>query len=111
MSDAVSTDVPALRASDAERDRVAAFLNRQTAAGRLTPAELEQRIGAAYSARTREQLQTLIADLPPDAAGALQPATVTDSHPPCWLWFVCPPAALVRWLLARCPIRTSPFLT
>ena len=65
MSDAADTTALTVRASDAERDRVAVFLKRQTAAGRLTLSELEQRIGAAYSARTRGQLRTLIADLRP----------------------------------------------
>jgi hypothetical protein len=110
MSDGVNTIASAIRASDAERDRVAVFLKRQTAAGRLTLEELEQRIGAAYSARTHEQLRTLIADLPADAGDALQPSTVTDSHPlRCWLWFVCSPAALVYSLLARCASRTPAF--
>ena len=80
MSDAADTTALTVRASDAERDRVAVFLKRQTAAGRLTLEELEQRIGAAYSARTHGQLRTLIADLPADADRALEPAAMTDSR-------------------------------
>jgi hypothetical protein len=112
MSDGSDTAAPAVRASDAERDRITVFLKRQTVAGRLTVEELEQRIGAAYSARTREELRTLLADLPADAARALEPARVTDSRPRlCWLWFVCPLAPLVFWLLAGWASRTSPCVT
>jgi hypothetical protein len=39
---------PELRASDAERERVAVFLRDQAAVGRLTADELEERVDAAY---------------------------------------------------------------
>lgn len=53
-----------LRVSDGERDRVVEFLKDQTAQGRLSLEELEQRTGAAYAAKTRLQLQQLLQDLP-----------------------------------------------
>jgi hypothetical protein len=43
----------AVRASDAEREQAVALLQRSFADGRLTRAELEERAGAAYGARTR----------------------------------------------------------
>jgi hypothetical protein len=59
-----SSGSPDLRASDAERERVAAFLRDQAAEGRLTPDELDERVGLAYSAKTVRELKALIADLP-----------------------------------------------
>jgi anti-sigma factor RsiW len=56
---------PDLKASDAERDAVAEALRTNAAAGRLTPDELEQRLEQAYAARTRAELEPLLADLPP----------------------------------------------
>ncbi len=53
-----------LRASDADRDRVASELRRHAAEGRLTPQEFDQRLDAAYAARTLGDLDDLLADLP-----------------------------------------------
>jgi hypothetical protein len=53
-----------IRASDAERERVVTFLRDQTAEGRLTADELDERVGRAYAAMTREELQRLVRDLP-----------------------------------------------
>ncbi len=53
-----------LRASDADRDRVADRLRRAATEGRLLTEELEQRLEAAFRARTYGQLEALIADLP-----------------------------------------------
>lgn len=52
------------RASDADRERVVEALREQTAIGRLTLEELEERSGAAYAARTWDDLRPLLADLP-----------------------------------------------
>ena len=56
---------PDLRVSDAERESVAEFLTHHYAEGRLTDAELTERVSAAYDARRESQLGTLIRDLPP----------------------------------------------
>jgi hypothetical protein len=53
-----------LRASDAERERVVAFMREHALAGRLNDEELEERIGLAYAAVTVGDLERLIADLP-----------------------------------------------
>lgn len=53
-----------IRASDRERDQVVQFLEEQTAQGRLTLEELQERTGAAYAATTRLQLHQLTGDLP-----------------------------------------------
>jgi hypothetical protein len=56
-----------MRASDADRERTVEALRAHAAAGRLEPAELEERVEAALGARTDEELDRLTADLP--AAG------------------------------------------
>src|SRR3954447_25764788 len=63
-----------LRASDAERERVVAFLREHALQGRLTHDELEERIGLAYSAVTTGDLERLIGDLPRPHAPAARRA-------------------------------------
>lgn len=59
-----------LRASDDDRERTAVLLRDHTAAGRLTPDELDERLGVSYSARTLGELDAVLTDLP----GAALPA-------------------------------------
>ncbi|MEU7899907.1 DUF1707 domain-containing protein [Nonomuraea sp. NPDC049152] len=54
---------PALRASDAERDRVIELLHVAVADGRLDPVEFDERLDAALAARTIDALAPLITDL------------------------------------------------
>ena len=54
----------AVRASDADRERVIEELRRHAGEGRLDLDELEERIAAALRARTLEELGPLTADLP-----------------------------------------------
>jgi hypothetical protein len=54
----------ALRASDADRERAADRLRRAAAEGRLLTEELEQRLEAAFSARTYAHLDAVLTDLP-----------------------------------------------
>lgn len=56
-----STD---LRVSDQERDRAAQELREHFASGRITEDEFNDRVQAAYSARTQQQLNALLTDLP-----------------------------------------------
>jgi hypothetical protein len=51
-------------ASDAEREACAVRLRDAAAEGRLDVAELEERLTAAYAARTQQDLDALTADLP-----------------------------------------------
>jgi hypothetical protein len=53
-----------LRASDADRENVAERLRNATAEGRLLADELEERLGAVFSARTYGELDAVVADLP-----------------------------------------------
>jgi hypothetical protein len=57
---------PDLRASDADRDAVAARLGGALAVGRLTSTEYAERLDAAYAARTHGELAPLTHDLPAD---------------------------------------------
>jgi hypothetical protein len=52
-----------LRASDAERERAADTLRSSAGEGRLTVEELDERLGAVYAARTRGELERLVADV------------------------------------------------
>lgn len=54
-----------LRAGHEDRERASEELGRHYAAGRLTMAELEDRQGAAWAARTLGELHELYYDLPP----------------------------------------------
>jgi hypothetical protein len=54
-----------MRCSDADRDRVAGVLRRHYGEGRLSLAELEERLAEAYAARTREELDRALRELPP----------------------------------------------
>jgi hypothetical protein len=54
----------ALRASDADRERVAERLRQAATEGRILTEELEQRLEASFAARTYGQLDALLADLP-----------------------------------------------
>jgi len=65
---------PELRASDDDRERVAREIREHYAAGRLDEDELNERLEAAYAARTAGALDALRADLP-----AL-PATVDEER-------------------------------
>ena len=53
-----------LRVSDAERDAVAAELAEHLQDGRLDAAEFDERVGQAVTAKTRGDLDGLLADLP-----------------------------------------------
>jgi hypothetical protein len=53
-----------LRASDDDRERVAAELREHAVAGRLDTDELEQRVEDAYAARTTAELDAVRRDLP-----------------------------------------------
>lgn len=53
-----------LRASDADREQIAERLRQAALEGRLLSDELEDRLGAALSARTYGELDALVADLP-----------------------------------------------
>ncbi|MEV7967776.1 DUF1707 domain-containing protein [Sphaerisporangium sp. NPDC088356] len=65
---------PDMRASDGDRDRVAAALREHCAEGRLTMDEFNERLELVYAGRTFGDLQKLTADLP-DIDLRARPAT------------------------------------
>ena len=73
-----------LRASDADRDHVAALLGQALAEGRLDAQEHSERLEEVYTAKTLGQLRPLVADLPvsfapPTAGGAPEPRSDAGS--------------------------------
>jgi hypothetical protein len=64
-------DLPALRASDADRERTVAALRDHAAEGRLTLEEFTDRMSRAYLARTNDELEQLVRDLPATPAPAV----------------------------------------
>jgi len=75
---------PALRASDADRDRVIELLRAAVADGRLDQAEFDERLDAALAARTINALAPLTADLvaaPGSDAALALPRTATPAEP------------------------------
>jgi hypothetical protein len=72
-----------LRASDADRDRVAEILRDALAEGRLTHEEHSERIDAAYQAKTVGELAPLVRDLPaPGGSTAPRPTAAPRTATP-----------------------------
>lgn len=64
------------RVADADRERTVTLLREHVVEGRLTLDEFSERMGTALEARTRGELDAVLADLPaaaPDAPAALAP--------------------------------------
>jgi len=62
-----------MRASDAEREEVVAFLKHHYAAGRIDDDELNARVEAAYRSVTVTELERLILDLPSEPSPSAAP--------------------------------------
>ncbi len=58
---------PSVRIGDAEREHVVAALGQHLSVGRLTMSEFESRLDTVYAARTRGELDAVLADLPTTA--------------------------------------------
>jgi hypothetical protein len=68
-----------LRASDADRERVAEILRQAAGDGRLTLEELDERLDAVYAAKTYAELEPVTRDLPqPGTAQARVPAPASQ---------------------------------
>lgn len=65
-----------MRASDADRARIAVQLRRATDEGRLLAHEFEDRLGLALNARTHGELDAIVADLPRERVPAERPGLV-----------------------------------
>ncbi|MGH3192730.1 MAG: DUF1707 SHOCT-like domain-containing protein [Streptosporangiaceae bacterium] len=122
MSQALTiSGAPPVRASDAERDQAAEILRAGFAEGRLSRAELDERLTAAYAAKTRADLRDLTSDLPGTVAASpapdRQPTAILPVPYPdpqsgtclgldrcllLCLLFAFPPAGIVYWILTAC---------
>jgi hypothetical protein len=117
MNQTVTTSgAPPVRVSDAERDQAAEILRAGYADGRLSRAELDERLTAAYAAKTRADLHDLTSDLPGAAAAPTTRDRPASSALPfadpesgtgmqlnvCLLLCLlcaCPPAGIAYWIL------------
>jgi Domain of unknown function (DUF1707) len=72
----------AVRASDEDRERVVAALKEHCAAGRLTLAELPDRVERAYAATTLKELARLTDDLPGRPPPRRDPPAASAAKPP-----------------------------
>ncbi|WP_314174227.1 DUF1707 SHOCT-like domain-containing protein [Streptomyces winkii] len=84
----MSDELPEMRASDAERERIAEVLRDALSEGRLAMDEFQERLDRTYQARTRGELVPLVRDLPhhgsadssvsglPDVAGGRKDSSV-----------------------------------
>src|SRR5437763_3508302 len=112
---------PALRAADADRERVGDRLRQSHAEGRLDMAEFQQRLERCYRAKTIGELGELVRDLPRQAAQeerqslgwlragrwALSPlalilvvlmvASAASGHHVLWLWI---PLGFLFWRMS-----------
>ncbi|WP_438487800.1 DUF1707 SHOCT-like domain-containing protein [Streptomyces sp. S186] len=85
--------LPQLRASDADRERVAEILRDALAEGRLDMAEFDERFDATYQARTYGELERITADLP----AAARPAAPQSTSPVSLRKDQAPGGAVTAW--------------
>ncbi|GAA4241903.1 DUF1707 domain-containing protein [Actinomadura meridiana] len=77
-----SPGAPEMRAGDADRERVARVLQDAAGDGRLTLAELDERLDAVYAAKTYAELEPITRDLPaPGTSAAPSPAAGVERRP------------------------------
>ncbi|HEV2255972.1 MAG TPA: DUF1707 domain-containing protein [Streptosporangiaceae bacterium] len=96
-----------IRVSDADRDGVTAQLRDHFAVGRITPAELDERLSAALSAKTVGDLRRIMADLPGPVPAPLSTTplgtTPLGTAPP-------PLRAMPAWAVRRRHPRFPPLI-
>lgn len=108
-----TSGVPPVRASDGERDQAAEILRAAYAEGRLSRAELDERLTAAYAAKTHADLHDLTSDLPGTVSAPAtgdRPAVDQESMPlnVCLLLcllLACPPAGIAYWIMTARRVR------
>jgi hypothetical protein len=74
-------DPRSIRIGTTEREQAVKALGEHFAHGRLEPSEFEERMTAAYAARTAAELDRLFADLPSAPSGQYPTQFVTGQHP------------------------------
>jgi hypothetical protein len=100
-----------LRASDADREQVAERLRHATGEGRLLAEELEERLEAAFTARTYGELDAVVADLPgTTAVRRRQPSrSLSIPHPAVIVLLVFLAPVIVSMLIAAVVVITTLF--
>jgi hypothetical protein len=63
-----------VRASDAERERIARLVSEAAGEGRLSIAEADERLERVYTTKFRHELAEFVSDLPADAPAPARPA-------------------------------------
>ncbi|MFF8368856.1 DUF1707 domain-containing protein [Streptomyces lydicus] len=71
-----------IRASDADRDRIAEILREALAEGRLDPEEHAERIDTVYRAKTMGELEHVVRDLPAAGGGRTRPEAAAYASGP-----------------------------
>jgi hypothetical protein len=98
----VTSETPAIRASDIEREHAVELLRRHSVEGRLTLEEFAGRIERAYDAKTREELEELTRDLPETTAVLTTPPARRQKPASRWIVSVMSGTEKRgRWRLAR----------
>jgi hypothetical protein len=69
-----------MRASDADRERIVAALERHTAAGRLSLEEFAERVDRTLACRTHADLAAVVRDLPTESAESTGSNESTVDH-------------------------------
>ncbi|MDJ1134649.1 DUF1707 SHOCT-like domain-containing protein [Streptomyces iconiensis] len=95
-----------VRASDADRDRVADILREALAEGRLDAEEHGERVGAVYAAKTVGELEPIVRDLPAgreDERKREQPRAEPDSYAAAFSTFAASYASSHTSVHGRCP--------
>jgi hypothetical protein len=102
-----------LRASDADRERIAERLRHATGEGRLLAEELEERLERTFTARTYGELDAVVADLPGAAVRTRErPHTVLWLRPlPMFFALVLLAPVLFSVLLAAAVVMATLFST
>lgn len=90
-----------IRASDTDRQRVAAHVQRAGAEGRLTLDETEDRLGAVYAAKYLDELDALTADLPLEQPGKSRFPSPLQLHAA--IVAVLSVLFIVRWVVSGVP--------
>ncbi|MGW0802125.1 DUF1707 SHOCT-like domain-containing protein [Nonomuraea sp. NPDC002799] len=97
---------PEMRASDSDRDRVAAVLREHTAQGRITMDEFNDRLEQLYTSKTYGELAKLTTDLPDvdmrhlPVKATPKPAAKSGMHPGMRAaWGAWATASSINWVI------------
>jgi DUF1707 SHOCT-like domain/Cell wall-active antibiotics response LiaF, C-terminal len=81
----MTSETPAVRASDHEREQTVELLRRHSVDGRLTLEEFAGRMERAYDAKTRDELDELTRDLPETASATAPTIARTPKKVSRWI--------------------------